>query len=55
VLSTERETISAFMATSWSFRPWDLGNSVMGSFFEEYMPCVVAQQSSSERLMLHRE
>ena len=43
-LSTERDTISVFMATSWSCKPGTLGSSVMGSFFDEYMPGVVAQE-----------
>src|SRR5215208_6029332 len=47
MLSTESETVSAPMATSSSFSPGALGSSVMGSFFDEYMPCVVTQQNSA--------
>jgi hypothetical protein len=55
VLWTERETVSAFMATSRSLKPGALGSSVMGSFFDEYMLWVVAHEKSHTTLMLHRE
>ena len=32
-----------------------MGNSVMESFFDEYMPCVVAYERSCGPLMLHRK
>jgi len=35
MLSMEGEIISAFMATSRSFKPGALGSNVMGSFFDE--------------------
>ncbi len=44
MLATDTETVLASMATSWSFRPGALGNSIAGSFFDEYMLGAVAQQ-----------
>jgi hypothetical protein len=46
VLSTERETISASTATSWSLKPAALDASVMVSFFDGYMLRVVAYARS---------
>ena len=43
------------MATFSSWRPGTLGNSVMESFFDEYMPCVVAHERSCGPPMLHRK
>lgn len=44
MLATDTETVPASIATSWSFRPGALGNSIAGSFFDEYMLGVVAQE-----------
>jgi ribonucleotide monophosphatase NagD (HAD superfamily) len=55
VLAMESETILASMATFLSWRPGTLGNSDMESFFDEYMPCVVAHERSCGPPMLHRK
>src|SRR5215212_12053520 len=51
----ESETVLASMATFLSWRPDTLGNSDMESFFDEYMPCVVAHERSCGPPMLHRK
>src|SRR5215203_7213422 len=55
MLATDSETVLASMAMFLSWRPGTLGNSDMESFFDEYMPCVVAHERSCGPPMLHRK